>query len=214
MLFKDRSDAGRVLAGALSQYAGRADVLVLGLPRGGVPVAFEVARKLKLPLDVFIVRKLGTPWHKELAMGAIASGGVRVLNKDVIQGLQIPSWAIENVAREEELELQRRERAFRGTSAKIDVQDKVAILIDDGLATGASMRAAVRAVRALAPKKIVVAVPVASRFICEQMASEVDEAVCVETPEPFEGVGQWYQDFAQTTDDEVRQLLAAAMHAA
>jgi predicted phosphoribosyltransferase len=210
MLFENRCDAGKTLAHALTKYACRADVLLLGLPRGGVPVAFEIARELHLALDVFIVRKLGTPWQKELAMGAIASGGVTVLNDDVIEGLQIPAATVASVAREEQLELKRRELAFRGSTDAIDVRDKVVILVDDGLATGASMRAAVGAVRALHPRKVVAAVPVAARSTCVQLAQEVDEAVCLETPEPFEGVGQWYHDFSQTSDDEVRKLLAAA----
>jgi len=210
MFYKNRSDAGRALSRALVKYSHRADVVLLGLPRGGVPVAFEIARELQLPLDVFIVRKLGTPWQKELAMGAIASGGTIVLNDDVIEGLQIPAATVANVAREEQLELKRRELAFRGSNEPIDLRDKVAILVDDGLATGASMRAAVSAVRAFNPKKVVVAVPVAAGPTCVQMAQEVDETVCLETPEPFEGVGQWYLDFRQTTDDEVRKLLAAA----
>jgi putative phosphoribosyl transferase len=210
MLFENRSDAGKCLAGALAKYARRADTIVLGLPRGGVPVAFEIACELHLPLDVFIVRKLGTPWQKELAMGAIASGGVTVLNEDVIEGLQIPAATVASVAREEQLELKRRELAFRGSPEAIDLRDKVVILVDDGLATGASMRAAVSAVRALHPQKVVAAVPVAARSTCMQLAQEVDEAVCLETPEPFEGVGQWYADFHQTSDDEVRFLLAKA----
>jgi putative phosphoribosyl transferase len=210
MLFENRCDAGKALARVLAKYSRRADVIVLGLPRGGVPVACEIACELHLPLDVFIVRKLGTPWQKELAMGAIASGGVTVLNEDVIEGLQIPAATVASVAREEQLELTRRELAFRGSTEAMDLRDKVVILVDDGLATGASMRAAVNAVRALHPQKVVAAVPVAARSTYKQLAEAVDEAVCLETPEPFEGVGQWYADFHQTSDDEVRILLAKA----
>ncbi len=210
MIFRDRADAGRVLARELRQYAGRTDVLVLGLPRGGVPVAFEVARELGAPLDVFVVRKLGAPGQEELAMGAIASGGVRVLNSEVVHLLGISANEIETITQREEQELERRERLYRGERPAIDPRGRTVILIDDGLATGSTMRAAAKALRRLGPEKIVVAVPVASRSTCEELGAEVDEVVCAATPEPFYAVGQWYASFAQTTDEEVRDLLERA----
>lgn len=206
-LFKDRRDAGRQLAQKLSSYADRSDVVVLALPRGGVPVAYEVALALNAPLDIFLVRKLGVPGHEELAFGAIASGDVRVLNEEVVWTLDIPSEAIDAVAQRELLELERRERTYRGDHPVPEIRDRTAILVDDGLATGASMRAAIEGVRAKHPAKIVVAVPTAAPETCEMFESEVDEIVCAITPEPFYGVGQWYQDFSQTTDEEVRKLL-------
>jgi predicted phosphoribosyltransferase len=206
-LFKDRRDAGRQLAQKLSSYADRSDVVVLALPRGGVPVAYEVALALNAPLDIFLVRKLGVPGHEELAFGAIASGDVRVLNEEVVWRLDIPSEAIDAVAQRELLELERRERAYRGDHPVPEVRDRTAILVDDGLATGASMRAAVDGVRTKHPARIVVAVPTAAPETCEFFESQVDEVVCAITPEPFYGVGQWYQDFSQTTDEEVRKLL-------
>jgi predicted phosphoribosyltransferase len=209
-LFEDRADAGRRVAQELSTYAGRDDVIVLGLPRGGVPVAFEVARALRAPLDVFLVRKLGVPGHRELAMGAIASGGVRVLNLDVVRSLGIPPEAIEMVAGSEEEELERRERTYRGNRPPPDVSGCTAILVDDGLATGASMRAAVAALRERRPARIVVAVPVAPAETCATLETEIDDVVCVATPRPFMSVGAWYRDFSQTTDDEVRALLRRA----
>jgi putative phosphoribosyl transferase len=208
--FRDRAEAGQVLAGKLGGYDGRSDVLVLALPRGGVPVAFEVARALGAPLDVFLVRKLGVPGREELAMGAIASGGVRVVNRDVVQALRIPPEIIDAVAAREWDELRRREREYRDDRAAPDVRGRTVILIDDGLATGSTMRSAVAALRRQDPGRLVVAVPVASSSTCEEFRSEVDEVVCARTPEPFHAVGAWYEDFSQTTDDEVRDLLARA----
>jgi predicted phosphoribosyltransferase len=207
MLFRDRTDAGRVLADKLAGYAGRDDVLVFALPRGGVPVAYEVARALHAPLDVFLVRKLGLPGLEELAMGAIATGGVRVLNEEMVHALHIPEETIEAIAAEESRELERRERLYRGDRPAPDVRGKTVILIDDGLATGSTMRAAVAALRQKQPARIVVAVPIASPSACEELAAEVDEIVCARTPEPFRAVGLWYDDFAQTSDTEVRELL-------
>jgi putative phosphoribosyl transferase len=209
-LFKDRRDAGKQLAQELSAYAGRSDVIVLALPRGGVPVAYEVARALNAPLDIFIVRKLGLPGHEELAIGAIASGGIQVLNEDIVRALNIPQAMIDAVAKRELQELERRERAYRGNRPPPDVHGHTVILVDDGLATGASMRAAVAALRAQNPARIVVAVPTAAPETCEAFESEVDEIVCAMTPEPFYGVGRWYEDFSQTTDEEVRALLEEA----
>jgi putative phosphoribosyl transferase len=210
MIFRNRSDAGKHLATKLLDYANRDDVIVLALPRGGVPVAFEVAKILRAPLDVFLVRKLGVPGHEELAMGAIATGGVRVLNHDTIDYLGIPDSAIESIARTEQEELKRREREYRGNRPEPEVRGKTAILIDDGLATGATMRAAVEALRRQGPAKIVVAVPVSAPQTCDEYRMGVDEIVCAITPEPFFGVGQWYMDFSQTTDEEVRRLLKEA----
>jgi putative phosphoribosyl transferase len=209
-LFKDRRDAGKQLAQELSAYAGRSDVIVLALPRGGVPVAYEVACALNAPLDIFIVRKLGLPGHEELAIGAIASGGVRVLNEDIVRALNIPGSVIDSIARRELQELERRERTYRGNRPPPEVRGRTVILVDDGLATGASMRAAVAALRAQNPARIVVAVPTAAPETCEAFESEVDEIVCAMTPEPFYGVGRWYEDFSQTTDEEVRALLEEA----
>lgn len=208
--FADRRQAGIELAARLSHYQGRDDVVVLALPRGGVPVAHEVATALGAPLDVFLVRKLGVPGHRELAMGAIASGGVRVLNQDVLRWYGIPAADVEQVAREEQAELERREREYRGGRAPADLGDRAVILVDDGLATGSTMKAAVQAVRALRPSRIVVAVPVGAADTCRQLESLVDEAVCARTPEPFSAVGLWYQNFSPTTDDEVRALLHQA----
>lgn len=208
--FSDRHQAGNVLARSLEQFAGRKDVVVLGLPRGGVPVAFEVARALHAPLDVCVVRKLGLPMHSELATGAIASGGVRVLNEDVIAGYRPSEEAIDAVTRAEEVELARRESAYRGTRPAIPMEGRVVIIVDDGLATGATMRAAVLATRRLKPSRIVVAVPVGAPETCQALRAIADDVVCVLMPEYFEAVGLWYEDFGQTTDDEVRQLLAAS----
>lgn len=205
--FEDRRSAGRALAALLQQYAERHDVLVLALPRGGVPVAFEVARALGAPLDLFLVRKLGTPGHRELAMGAIASGGVRVLNDDVVHWYGITPDAIEAVARDEQRELERREAAYREGRDPVPVEGRTVILIDDGLATGSTMRAAVQAVRLRQPTRVVVAVPVGAPQTCEELAAIADEVVCAQMPEPFAAVGQWYVDFDQTTDAEVRDLL-------
>lgn len=207
VLYRDRPDGGRALAAALSQYAGRDDVVVLGLPRGGVPVAYEVAQALDAPLDVFVVRKLGVPGREELAMGAIASGGVRVLNRDIVLNLAISDHTIEQVFEQEQQELERRERLYRGDRDRIPIQGRIAILVDDGLATGASMRAAVEAAKAQDPTEIVVAVPVASPDTCADFEELVDTVVCAATPQPFLGVGLWYTDFGQTTDEEVRELL-------
>ena len=209
-LFRDRRDAGRKLAQKLMDYAGRTDVIVLALPRGGVPVAYEVALALHAPLDIFIVRKLGLPGHEELAIGAIASGGVRVLNHDIVQYLNIPNELIEAVAQRELRELERREHEYRGNRPPLDVKDHTVILIDDGLATGASMRAAVAGLRTLNPAHIAVAVPTAAPETCEAMEPEVDQMICATTPEPFYGVSRWYEDFSQTTDEEVQKLLEEA----
>jgi predicted phosphoribosyltransferase len=210
MIFHDRADAGRALAQHLARYAARSDITVLGLPRGGVPVAFEVAAALGAPLDVFVVRKLGTPGQRELAMGAIASGGVRVLNDEVVTSLGIRPETIDAVAQSELHELERRERAFREGRPPADIKNRVAILVDDGLATGATMRAAIEAVRQLEPKRVVVAVPVGARDTCEELGRLADEVVCASMPVPFSAVGQWYADFQQTSDDEVRALLRRA----
>jgi len=208
--FEDRREAGRALAARLRSYAGRPDVVVLALPRGGVPVAFPVAEALDAPLDLFLVRKLGVPGHRELAMGAIASGGVRVLNDDVVKWYGIPAEAIDAIAREEEQELRRREAVYREGYDAVPLAGRIVILIDDGLATGSTMLAAVKAVRQLAPVKVIVAVPVGARDTCAALAAIADEVVCVRTPEPFSAVGQWYLNFDQTSDEEVRQLLQAS----
>ena len=210
MIYRDRSDAGRALAAKLEAYANQPDVLVLALPRGGVPVAFEVADALGAPLDVFLVRKLGVPGYEELAMGAIASGDIRVLNEDVVGALEIPAEAIEAATARERDELERRERAYRGDRPPVDVRGRTVILVDDGLATGSTMRAAAAALGAREPARLVVAVPVASADTCDDLRQEVDDVVCTQTPEPFFAVGLWYEDFSQTTDDEVRDLLAKA----
>jgi predicted phosphoribosyltransferase len=211
--FRDRRDAGRVLARLLEHYRDRDDAVVLALPRGGVPVGYEVATALHLPLDVCIVRKLGVPGHDELAMGAVASGGVVVLNDDVVRGLGVTSEALERVAQEEGRELERRERAYREDRPPLDVGGKVVILVDDGLATGSSMRAAILALRRQQPARIVVAVPAAPESTCQELAIEADGVVCATTPSPFLAVGRSYWDFTQTTDDEVRDLLRAAWSA-
>jgi putative phosphoribosyl transferase len=205
--FRDRTEAGRLLAEQLGAYANRGDVLVLALPRGGVPVGFEVAQALDAPLDVFLVRKLGVPGHEELAMGAVATGGVRVLNEGVVQALAIPESSIDSVAEAEQKELERREQAYRGERSAPDVQGHTIMLIDDGLATGTTMRAAIAALRQQRPNRIVVAVPTASPVTCDEFRDEVDDIVCLITPEPFFAVGLWYENFSQTTDDEVRSLL-------
>jgi predicted phosphoribosyltransferase len=205
--FEDRRDAGRRLAAKLVKYAGEPDVLVLALPRGGVPVAYEVAELLGAPLDVFLVRKLGVPGHDELAMGAIASGGIRVLNDDVIRALRVDEDAIGAVATREWRTLRECELSYRGERSRPRVRGRVVILVDDGLATGASMRAAVQALNEEHPKRLVVAVPVAPPETCEAIRAEVDEIVCALTPPAFYAVGRWYENFMQTTDDEVRELL-------
>lgn len=210
MRFRDRRQAGKALALELAGYAGRDDVVVLALPRGGVPVAFEVAQALHAPLDVFLVRKLGVPWHEELAMGAIASGGVRVLNEEVVGQLGIDARTIEAVAAREQAELHRRQQAYRQGRPDFDLDGKTVIVVDDGLATGSTMRAAVVALRKLGPARLVVAVPVAAAETCVELREIADEVVCTVTPYPFGGVGAWYEDFSQTEDDEVRLLLAQA----
>jgi predicted phosphoribosyltransferase len=210
VLFRDRADAGRHLLSRLGAYQGRLDVLVLGLPRGGIPVAYEVARGLGAPLDVFVVRKLGVPGQEELAMGAIATGGVRIVNRDVVDALHIPPDVVDRAAAEEARELERREQSYRGERPQPGVEGKTVILVDDGLATGSTMRAAVAALRQQGPARIVVAVPVAAPSTCRELRQEVDEIVCFATPEPFMAVGRFYDDFAQTTDEEVRELLATA----
>ncbi|WP_416669894.1 phosphoribosyltransferase [Egbenema bharatensis] len=206
--FQNRTEAGKQLAARFKPYADRPDVLVLGLPRGGVPVAYEVAKALNLPLDICLVRKLGVPGHKELAMGAIASGGVRVLNYDVVGWLGIAGKVIDEVANRELRELQRRDRAYRGDRPPPDIRDRIVILVDDGIATGATMRAAISVLDAQKPAYLIVGVPVAPSETCDALKSEADEVVCLLTPEPFYAIGLWYEDFSQTTDETVRKLLA------
>jgi putative phosphoribosyl transferase len=208
--FRDRTEAGRLLAQRLGKYAGRDDVVVLALPRGGVPVAYEVAKELGAPLGVFLVRKLGVPGHEELAMGAIASGGVLVLDQGIVQRLGIDRAQLERAVAQELQELQRREEAYDGRRAPQQLEGRTVILVDDGLATGSTMRAAALAVRELNPARVVVAVPVASRETCDDFHDVVDEVVCEVTPRPFHAVGLWYEDFSQTSDDEVRELLDKA----
>src|SRR5881396_309798 len=208
--FPDRAEAGRQLAEKLDKYAGRKHVIVLGLPRGGVPVAYEVAKRLRAPLDVFIVRKLGVPGFEELAAGAIASGGVRVLNEDVMRAIPYADEAIEAVTAKETAELARREQIYREGRPPPELRDRIVILVDDGLATGATMRAAVKALRERGAAKIVVAVPVGPPDTCREFEDEADEVICASEPEFFQAVGQYYEDFSQTSDDEVRELLARA----
>ena len=208
MAYRDRADAGRMLAGGLRHLAGRDDVLVLGLPRGGVPVAHEVARALGAPLDVLLARKLGVPGQPELAMGAVAAGGVRVLNDSIIQALRIPPATVDAVAARESAEVDRRDDSYRRGRPPLDVAGRVVIVVDDGLATGSTMRAAVAALQAQSPARIVVAVPVGARETCSELAREADEVVCPRMPASFHAVGEWYEDFSQTTDDEIRAVLA------
>jgi predicted phosphoribosyltransferase len=209
--FRNRIEAGRFLAKRLAEYSNRPDVVVLALPRGGVPVAFEVAQALQAPLDVFVVRKLGVPGHEELALGAIATGGVRVLNESVADYLYISDELIDQITAREQKELERREQLYRGARPPLEVRGRTVIIVDDGLATGSTMRAAVQALRQQQPARIVVAVPVAARATCDSFKEEVDTmCVCAVTPEPFEAVGLWYRDFSQTTDEEVRELLGRA----
>ena len=209
-LFIDRRQAGRVLASSLRRYAGRPDVVVLALPRGGVPVAYEVARTLRAPLDIFVVRKLGVPGHEEFAMGALAPGGVCVFDERIADGLGIPQEDVSRALHSAVRELTRREHAYRGDRPPIDVSGRTVILVDDGLATGSTMRAAIAALRRQSPAWIVVAVPVAARETCAELSVEADDVVCAATPQPFHAVGLWYEDFSQTPDDDVRELLAAA----
>jgi len=208
--FPNRAEAGRLLAEKLEKYADRNDVIVLGLPRGGVPVAYEVAKSLRVPLDVFIVRKLGVPGFEELAAGAIASGGVRVLNEDVLRALPNADEIIESVTAKETAELERREKSYRDDRPAPELRDRVVILVDDGLATGATMHAAVKALRQRGVAKIVVAVPVGPPDTCREFEDEADETICASTPEFFQAVGQYYEDFSQTSDEEVRDLLSRA----
>jgi putative phosphoribosyl transferase len=213
-LFRDRDHAGQVLAEKLVQYRGRPDVVVLGLPRGGIPVAFQVSQFLLAPLDVFIVRKIGVPGHEELALGAIASGGGIALNHDVLAASRLGRKGLEALIKDEERELVRREILYRGDRLPLDVRDKIAILVDDGLATGASMKAAISALRKYSPQKIVVAVPVSAPETCDELSRLIDEIICAFMPDPFFAVGIWYDDFSQTSDEEVKELLerAAAVH--
>lgn len=208
--YSDRREAGQLLGDRLERFAGREDVLVLALPRGGVPVAFEVARRLDAPLDVFIVRKLGVPWHNELAMDAIASGGVRVLNDHLVARLGLAGADIDRVAAAEMRELERRAAVYRGNRPSLDIAGKTIIVVDDGLAAGATMRAAVIALRRSAPARLVVAVPVGAPDSCRRIDDEADEVLCLATPDPFQAVGLWYRDFPQTRDEEVRELLDEA----
>ena len=205
--FRDRIQAGQVLSEKLKAYADRADVIVLALPRGGVPVAREVARVLHAPLDVFLVRKLGTPGQEELAMGAIASGGIRVLNEEVVRSMRLSQRVIDSATSKELRELARREHLYREGRPRLDVTNNVVILVDDGLATGSTMRAAVAALRQAKAKRLVVAVPIAAALTCRDLRQEVDELICLHTPEPFYSVGFWYEDFSQTSDEEIREML-------
>jgi putative phosphoribosyl transferase len=214
LVFRDRSDAGVQLSARLLRYAGDPNVVVLGLPRGGVPVAYQVARRLQAPLDVFVVRKLGAPGHRELAMGAIAAGGVRVLNPDVVTALRISEQMIAVVAAEEQKELERQQCAYRGDVPFPDLAGRTVIVVDDGLATGSTMRAAVKALRQMQPARVIVAAPVAAAETCGILAVEADEVVCVSTPESFHAVSMWYEEFSQTTDQEVRTLLEESAHVA
>ncbi len=211
-LYQNRFDAGRHLAAELPEYANREHVVILALPRGGVPVAFETARRLKAPLDVFLVRKLGLPGYEELAMGAIASGGVRVINEDVVEQFRIPEHVMNSVAAEQQRELERREELYRAGREPIDLRNKTVILIDDGLATGSTMRAAIQALRLLGPASIVVAVPVGAADTCENLRNGADAVICAQEPGDFTAVGRWYLDFTQTTDEEVCELLNRAAH--
>jgi predicted phosphoribosyltransferase len=205
--FRDRVEAGELLADSLVQYRDRDDVVVLALPRGGVPVAREIARSLGVPFDVYVVRKLGVPGHEELAMGAIASGGVRLVNDEVVNALGIPANVIDAVARSEQIELERRDKLYRGDRSPIGLTNKTIILVDDGLATGSTMRVAVMAVRQQQPARVIVAVPVGAPSTCAGLAREADEVICLRAPEPFVAVGLWYRDFTPTSDQEVRSLL-------
>jgi putative phosphoribosyl transferase len=211
MLFKDRADAGRRLSSRLSQFAGHDGVLVLALPRGGVPVGFEIARALMSPLDVLVVRKLGVPGQEELAMGAIASGGIHVINSDIVHALDISVQQVNETVAHEQRELERREQLYRGNRKAPDIRDHTVILIDDGVATGSTMRVAISAVRQQNPALLIVAVPVGSNSVCRQLDNEADSVVCLHTPVDFYAVGQWYRSFTQTSDEEVRELLDRAV---
>ncbi len=210
MTFTNRTEAGRRLAKRLAAYANRGDVIVLGVPRGGVPVAFEVASELKAPLDVFVLRKLGVPGHEELAFGAIASGGVRILDSEIVEALRLSDFEIAMVTAREKEELERRERAYRGWQPPLDVKGEAVILVDDGIATGSSMRAGISALRQMKPARLVIAIPVAPLSTCNRLRAEVDELVCVYTPDSFYAIGQFYDDFSQVTDEEVSDLLQRA----
>jgi putative phosphoribosyl transferase len=205
--FKDRGDAGRALAQRLEKYADHPDVRLLALPRGGVPVAYEIALKLRAPMDLFLVRKLGAPGHEEFAIGAMASGGIRYINDETVQALRLSSQQVDRVVAKEQAELERREQAYGKTGVEPDIRNRIVILIDDGLATGSTMRAAAAAVKAQGPARTIVAVPVAPESTCRQLELEVDEMICLWTPEPFYAVGEWYESFTQTSDEEVRDLL-------
>ena len=209
-LLRDREEAGRILVEELAKYAGSRDLVVLGLPRGGVVVAYQVAKAFNVPLDVFLVRKLGVPGHEELAAGAIASGGVRVLNEDVIRSVGLSEARLDEIAAREQTVLQTRERLYRGHASPVDLTDKQVIVVDDGLATGATMRTAVAALKRLGPGRIIVAVPMAPVETCGMLAKEADEVVCAMTPSPFFSIGEWYENFGQTSDDEVVALLELA----
>ncbi len=210
MYFRDRTEAGQVLARCLQQYKNQPDVLILGLPRGGVPVAYEVARELNAPLDVFIVRKLGVPGHEELGMGAIATGGVRILHEGIVREVGISPETIEAVSAREQAELERRERLYRGDRPAPTIKGRTVVIVDDGLATGSTMKAAIQAVRQQDPRQVIVAVPTAPSETCEQLKESAEHVVCPLTPEPFFAVGGSYVDFSQTTDEEVRELIASA----
>jgi len=207
MMFLNRVDAGRKLAKKLDAYAGRRDVLVLGIPRGGVPVAFQVASQLEAPLDVFVVRKLGAPWQPELAFGAIATEGIRILDVQIVESLGISRMEIERIATRERQELDRRERVYRGGRPPLNVEGMTVILVDDGIATGASTRAAINALRKLKPARIVLAAPIAPASTCARLRREVDDLICVDTPETFYAIGEFYEDFSQVSDDQVTNLL-------
>jgi putative phosphoribosyl transferase len=209
-MFTNRTEAGQKLAEKLKAYVGREDVLVLGVPRGGVPVAFEVAAALKAPLDILVLRKLGVPWQEELAFGAIAQGGVRILDRQIMEMLNLTTAEVEQVTAREQVELERREKAYRGDRPPLDVRGRTVVLVDDGIATGSSMRAAIAALRQMGPARIVLAVPVAPPATCERLREEVDELVCVDMPESFYAIGQFYLDFLPVGDREVTELLARA----
>jgi putative phosphoribosyl transferase len=210
MIFANRTEAGQELAHHLTKYADREDVIVLGAPRGGIPVAYEVARALRVPLDVFVMRKLGVPGYEELAFGAIASGGTRIVDRSIVEAFGLTEWDVEQVTRDELKELRRRELEYRGGRPPLNVTGLTVILVDDGIATGSSVRAAVRALRQMNPAWLVVATPVAPPSTRDRLRTEVDEIVCPETPENFRGVGQFYEDFSQVSDEEVTELLDAA----